>query len=390
MHVTLVLTHECNLACTYCYAGEKFRRDMDWDTVSRSLDLLFAAPRGFRDAPLDLGFFGGEPLICFDMLERAAMDAQARAARDGRTLRLAVTTNGTLIDDAVAARLRELGVQVTLSIDGCREAHEATRPQRGGRSSFDDVLRGAEAMKRAGLPLRVIAVVSPENVRWLGESVRFLAAQGATEIILNPAFEGAWSDDDLVVWEAGLVAAAEVYAAAIRAGRPIAMPTFDNKLLAAAKGGLASCDTCGAGDRELAVSPQGNLYPCARMVGEDRDPRLVIGTLDSGVLPARTAEFVQGPLDPACGECAERWRCGASCACANLAETGTTHLPGGTQCWYEQASARIADATGRTLLDEGDATFLAWTYGRVATAAKAAAQAATIERKRRLPVVAGA
>ena len=192
--------------------------------------------------------------------------------------------------------------------------------------------------------------------------------------------------------------AAEVYADCMRQGRPVAMPTFDNKLLAAAKGGLASCDTCSAGEREVAVAPSGNLYPCARMVGEDRDGRLVIGHLDGGVETARVQAIPRGPSDPACDTCAEKWRCGASCACANLAETGTTNVPGGVQCWYEQASARIADAVGLRLIEERNETFLGWTYGRVASAADAVkaftARAAeepgsAVKRVRRLPLVQG-
>jgi uncharacterized protein len=401
MHVTLVLTHECNLACTYCYAGEKFRKDMDWDTAVRAMELALNAPRKRYpwqddDAPVDIGFFGGEPLIAWETLVRACEYARARAKELGRTLRLAVTTNGTLLTPERARVLRELGVEVTLSLDGVREAHEVTRPQRGGRSSFDDVLQGAHHLLDAGGHLDVIAVVAPQNVAHLGDSVRFLADLGARQIILNPCFEEAWSDEQLALWEKGLRDAAEVYADAMRRGRALAMPTFDNKLLAAAKGGLASCDTCGSGERELAVAPSGNLYPCARMVGEDRDHTLVLGTLDTGVIAAKSLGQPKGPADPACETCAEKWRCGASCACANLAETGTTHLPGGTQCWYEQATARIADEVGARLLEERDATFIAWIYGRVHDAAEAlrARQTASetpephgVRRLRRLPVV---
>ena len=401
MHVTLVLTHECNLACSYCYTGEKFRRDMDWETAMASLDLAFREHRPrvpwatHDETPVDVGFFGGEPLICWDMLVRVSEEARARAAREGRRLRLAVTTNGTLVTKARAEKLRELGVEVTLSLDGSRSAHDATRPQKGGRSSFDDVVAGAEALKAAGLPLEVIAVVAPQNVAWLGESVRFLVDLGARNVILNPCFEETWSDDALALWERGMAEAAEVYADCMRKGRPVAMPTFDNKLLAAAKGGLASCDTCGSGTTEVAVAPSGNLYGCARQVGEDRDPKLVIGHLDRGIDTSRTGNMLRGPADPACETCEEKWRCGASCACANLAETGTTHLPGGTQCWYEQASARIADSVGLKLLDERDATFIAWTYGRVQAAAdavKARMEAvqpptASVKRVRKLPIV---
>jgi len=405
MHVTLVLTHECNLACSYCYTGEKFRRDMDWETAKRSVDLAFAEHRprvpwaDVDETPVDVGFFGGEPLICWDMLVRVSLYAKERAARENRRLRLAVTTNGTLVTPERAAKLKELEVDVTLSLDGGRAAHEATRPQKGGRSSFDAVMAGARNLTAAGHALEIIAVVAPQNVQHLGDTARTLVDLGARNVIFNPCFEETWSDEALGVWEQGLRDAAEVYADCMRRGKPVAMPTFDNKLLAAAKGGLASCDSCGSGVHEVAVAPSGNLYGCARQVGEDRDPKLVIGTLDLGINQARVGGMLRGPADPACESCAEKWRCGASCQCANLAETGTTHLPGGTQCWYEQASARVADAVGLQLLEERNETFIGWTYGRVHAAAEAvrerleattaAAPERGVKRVRRLPLLTG-
>jgi uncharacterized protein len=386
MHTTLVLTHDCNLACTYCYTGEKFRRAMDDETARAGLDFAF---KGFGD--VDLGFFGGEPLLRFEQLVSLATMARVRASQEGRALRLSVTTNGTLLTPERVAVLRALDVQITLSLDGVREAHDATRPMRGGRSSFDAVVRGARALLDAGLALDVIAVVAPANVRWLGETVRFVAELGARQIVLNPCFEETWSDDDLAAWDRGMHEAAEVYASRMRAGRPLAMPTFDNKLLAAVKGGLASCDTCSAGDREIAVAPSGNLYPCARLVNEDRDHRWVVGHVTSGIDRSVVDAIPRGPSDPACDACAEKWRCGASCMCANLAETSTPNVPGGVQCWYEQASAAIADAVGHTLLEERCETFLSWTYGRVAHAAAQDEQSrASVRRVRRLPVLRGA
>lgn len=392
MHLTLVLTHDCNLACTYCYTGEKYRLAMDWDIAQRAVDFAFTG-----QGDVEIGFFGGEPLMAFDMLLRVCEYAQGRSRTEGRRVRFALTTNGTLLTAERAHTLAALGVEVTLSLDGVREAHEATRPRRTGRSSFDATLRAAQRILEAGMPLEVIAVVATGNVRYLGQSVRFLADLGARQITLNPCFEEAWSDEQLALWEQGLIDAAAVYAERMRAGRPLAMPTFDNKLLAAAKGGLAACDGCSAGERELAVAPSGNLYGCARMVGEDRDDALVIGHLDTGVVPALVrARLPRGQNDPACDACAERWRCGAYCACANRAETGRTDTPGGTQCWYEQATARVADAVGAALLDEHCQAFIAWIYGRVAAAAAEVERARArrvqhasthVPRVRRLPVV---
>jgi uncharacterized protein len=390
MHTTLVLTHDCNLACTYCYAGAKERRVMPDHVAAAGIDLAF---QGF--GPVDLGFFGGEPLLRFDQLVAIAHHARSRAEREGRAITLSVTTNGTLLTRERVEVLRELGVRITLSIDGNREAHDATRPTRNGRSSFDATVRGARGLIDAGLPLEVIAVVAPANVRHLGETVRVLGELGARQIVLNPCFEESWSDDDLAAWERGMREAAQVYAAAMRAGRAIAMPTFDNKILAAAKGGLSACDTCSAGEREIAVAPSGNLYPCARLVNEDRDTRWVIGDVRGGVVRRTVEAIPRGPSDSACDTCAERWRCGASCMCANLAETNTPNMPGGVQCWYEQTSAAIADEIGHVLLEERCAAFLAWTYGRVAAAASEAsreenAKPSSVRRVRRLPVLRGA
>jgi len=388
MNTTLVLTHDCNLACTYCYAGEKFRASMDERTVRAGLDLAFRRARG----DVDLGFFGGEPLLEWDLLERACVTATERAVREGRSLRLQVTTNGTLLTPERARRLCALNVEVALSIDGTRAAHDATRPKRGGQSSYDATVKAARMLRETGHSLIVIAVVAPANVRELGASVRTLVALGADRILLNPCFEAVWTDDDLAAWELGLREAADVYADRMRAGHPVAMPTFDNKLLAAVKGGLASCDSCGAGERELAIAPSGNLYPCARQVGEDRDHRWVVGHVSTGVDRARVAAIPRGPAHRECDECPERWRCGAGCMCANLAETGEADVPGGVQCWHEQITASVADAVGHALLAEQCSAFLEWTYARVARAPtfvenEELDDALTTSARRHLPVL---
>ncbi len=140
MDVTLVLTHDCNLGCGYCYAGAKFNKRMSPEVAEKSLDLAFS-----DDAEeVQISFFGGEPLLCWDALVANAEEARRRAARAGKSLKMSVTTNGTLLTDARAQKLEELGVYVGLSIDGIREAHDAGRPKMGG--GFE--LRGRRAGAR--------------------------------------------------------------------------------------------------------------------------------------------------------------------------------------------------------------------------------------------------
>jgi uncharacterized protein len=356
--LTLVVTHACNLACGYCYMGEHHRTSMSEEIARRGLDLAFE-----HGGPIDVSFFGGEPLLERELLVAAATRARSLGERAGVDVRLQMTTNGTLLTSDVLAELEALDVQITLSFDGDRAAHESGRPRVGGRSSFEAVLRAAELLSKSRRGLDVIAVVTPENVAHLGASVRFLVDLGAQRVTLSPAFNQPFDEAAFVAWERGLAEVAALWREARAAGRGLEIPTFDRKVLAAAHGGLSDTERCSVGTRNVAIAPSGNLYACERMVGDDRDSRFVIGTVWSGVDRTRRDAQRRGPLDPECSDCPEHFRCGASCACANFAETGTTDVPGPTQCWHEQTTARLADETATSLVNAANGSFAAWAYG---------------------------
>lgn len=138
MDVSLILTHRCNLACGYCYAGEHHKTDIDEDVLRRGVELLFSdgAPHA------QLSFFGGEPFLAFETMQRATLLAEAKAQALGRDLTLQCTTNGTLLKAEHVEFIRTHGVRVTVSIDGIREAHDQNRPCAGGKPSFDQVRAG--------------------------------------------------------------------------------------------------------------------------------------------------------------------------------------------------------------------------------------------------------
>jgi len=360
MDVSLVLTHDCNLGCTYCFAGEKFRKRMSDEVMRRALDLAFS-----DDADkIQLSFFGGEPTLEWEMMVRATDEATARARSCGKKLVLTVTTNGTLLDDERARFLVERDFFVGLSIDGIRHAHDATRPTRGNKSSFVDTERGLDLLLAHDAWLETISVVDPANVRFLGDSVRWLVEKGVPRIALNPNFSAEWSDDDLRVWERGYREAGDLYVARARAGRPVYINVIEDKLITHVKGGYAAEDRCAMGHGAVAVAPSGNLYPCERMVEEDRDHELVIGDVfrgvDHGRLMCQTAQ--QGPVNDECGGCGVKERCMSFCACANRAETGSIGIAGGVQCWHEQMVLRVADEAGTKLWRAKDRYFLARVY----------------------------
>src|SRR5262245_18767579 len=119
MDVTLVLTHDCNLGCDYCFAGLKSRRIMTDEVLARALELAFSD----GSARVQLALFGGEPLLEWHQLVRAVELARTQAALTNTELAISVTTNGTLVDDERARFLVDNDVFVAVSIDGNRAAH---------------------------------------------------------------------------------------------------------------------------------------------------------------------------------------------------------------------------------------------------------------------------
>lgn len=369
MDVSLVLTHDCNLGCGYCYTGAKFRKRMARETATKGLDLAFSNERAGGE--IQLSYFGGEPTLEMDLLLDVAREARARAEKSGVRLVQTVTTNGTLLDAKSLAALYELDVYIALSVDGTREAHDVNRPRMGGGSSFDEVERGLKLLLDAARPFETISVVTPHSARFLGESARWLFDVGVPRVSLNPCYEAAWDDASLEAWEKGLRGVADAMASWMRRGRTVSVSTFDNKILAALKGGMGCEDKCKLGDGFVAVSPEGHLYPCERLVAEDDKAEDRVGHVDTGVQMKRVEKLRPDILEDKhaineeCTTCTERFRCGASCACANRAETGNMQIAGGVQCWHEKTSARIADEMAEALFAELNPTFLAWYYGRM-------------------------
>jgi uncharacterized protein len=402
MDLTFVLTHDCNLGCSYCYAGRKFRKSMSREVRDQALDLAFSDVKSGQT--LRLCYFGGEPTLEWDLLVETASLACSRAKRANIELEQSMTTNGTLLTKERVHTLAELGVFVGFSIDGTRAAHDAERPHMGGKSSFDDVRTGLQHVLAQGLPFETISVVTPASAPLLGQSVAFLFELGVPRVTVNMAYEAAWTDASLEHIKQGLVASAQVVADHFRAGRIVSFALFDNKI--ALRGNRRKA-TCAVGEGAVAVAPSGNVYPCERMVAEDEVTTYVIGHVSTGLaapkmrthrdaLPLR--EYAQAPTSPKeaehhstndeCGDCSERGRCSAYCACANLAETGNIGVAGGVQCMFERVLMEVSDALFEVMASEQNAAFaewfrLDWSHERAALHAKQPAHA--LERTEHAP-----
>ncbi len=332
--LTLVLTHACDLACTYCSAGPKDSRRLDERTGRRAIERAVASRR--EGGRLELGFFGGEPLLEWPLARRLLAFARERAPVDA-----ALTTNGTHLDDRVARELVEDDVDVTLSIDGLSEVHDAERRFAGGRGSHAVAMAAFDRLAALGRKPRVLSVVRPRNVGRLAEGVRSLVDAGATVLQPSLDYHARWTLDDVGRLEDAVFALGQLYAERFP---DLSIGWLDTKV-ALLGGLLAAPIACGFGRGEVAVAPSGRIYPCERLVRDDRDTRFVIGHVNESEDPFRDHAASCAPGDASCGGCAARPLCSSACACANLARTATVDRPDGLVCALEQACLAAARRT---------------------------------------------
>lgn len=332
MDVALILTHRCNFACGYCYAGEHHKTDIEPGVLERAVDLLFSD--GADSA--QLSFFGGEPFLAFDAMKRASALAQAKAKETGKHLVLQCTTNGSLIDEEHVRFVLETGMRVTVSIDGVREAHDKNRPCAGGRASFDQAYEGLRKLLDAGAACDAMMVITPQTAEHTYLSVSFLWSEGVRTVRANVALGAAvpWTKSDRAELREQLVSIGwELLARKLR-GEDGTFEPFEREIKAHASGGTAAAPP----RAKIVVATGGNLYACAPMVGDDRASEACIGHLDLGA--EKIAELVRAE-GVSCGK-------GGACECAAFLETGDRKTPGQMGRWYgavcAQIGATIADA----------------------------------------------
>jgi len=138
----LHLAHACNLRCRYCFAGQGSfggpEELMSADTGRKAIDLLIAHSGGRKR--LEIDFFGGEPLLNFDVLKELVNYGRRRGSENGKEFNFTVTTNAVLLNEEITGYLNNHGINVVLSLDGRQEVHDAMRPAPGERGSYDDIL----------------------------------------------------------------------------------------------------------------------------------------------------------------------------------------------------------------------------------------------------------
>lgn len=363
MELCLVVDHACNLRCRYCYMGDKRSAPMSREVSRKAAELALAS----NDDWLSVTLFGGEPLLRTDGLQtvQQAVNAALRAHAKPVQLRWLLDTNATLLDAASATWLAAQGnCRVFVSLDGIAAAHDTHRLDLAGQPTHARVLRGIEHLRARNIPFDVIAVVSPETVSCLGQSLAFLLTTGAAAIRLQANLRARWNETDLVRFEQSACEAAQLWVNEFRQGRAPVVEPYHTKVLTHLVGGERLPCRCQLATREFAVAPSGRIYPCAEMVGADNRHELTIGHVDTGFDDAALARLRQLTQNvwATCEHCALYQRCMSGCGCAQLASTGQLGQVNAAFCRIEAAWIDAADQAAAALFDQQCPTFLEYFY----------------------------
>src|SRR4051812_7088947 len=335
--LTLMVNHACNLRCDYCYTGAKFSSPMSQQIGVASIDRAFASliPGG----QLDLSFFGGEPLLESTRILDWMTHARTYADASSKRVRFNVTTNGTITHSAAWQVMMADDMDVAVSFDGNPEIHNRHRRDAKGRGSANLVEATLRQLVDSGKDFGVISVVRPDNLEALADGLAYLHALAVRHVDVSLDLWTPWNRGDGQRLEQFISRAADLW----RQWLPdFSLNWFDAKVRDLASLPMTEESTrCGFGAGEIAVAPSGRLYPCERLIGEDRpdQPLRLTGHALEG---DDFLTYAPAPLErhASCSTCAMASACDTICRCSNFVRTGDVNRPDGLLCILNKATAR--------------------------------------------------
>ena len=317
----LHIAHDCNLACRYCFAeeGEYHGRRalMSFEVGKQALDFLIANSGNRRN--LEVDFFGGEPLMNWQVVKDLVKYGREQEKKHGKNFRFTLTTNGVLLDDEVMEFCNREMANVVLSIDGRKEVHDFMRPFRKGKGSYDLIVpkfrKFAESRNQDKYYVR--GTFTRHNLDF-AKDVLHLADLGFKQISVEPVV--ALPEEEYALREEDIPQICEEYdrlaAEMIKRHREGKEFNFFHFMIDLTGGPCVykRLSGCGSGTEYLAVTPWGDFYPCHQFVGEEA---FLMGNVFDGLKASELQEEFKGCnvyAKEKCSNCFAKFYCSGGCA----------------------------------------------------------------------------
>ena len=349
----LNVVHDCNLRCKYCFADEGeykgCRKPMSAEVGKRAIDYVLENSGNIKNIEVDL--FGGEPLMVFDTIKEIVDYAKEKDKLYNKNIRFTMTTNATLLNDEIIDYIDKNMGNIILSIDGRKEVNDTVRIRVDGSGCYDRILPNIKKMVDRRDPSKQYyarGTFTRENTDFF-EDVMALANEGFSEISIEPVVLpdshnlSIRSEDLPKIYEQYDMLYKEMLRRAENNDNPFKFYHFNIDL----NGGpcvYKRIAGCGAGHEYVAITPDGDIYPCHQFVGNEE---FLLGNINSGIKNKNLSkDFKNAHIynKPKCKECWARFYCSGGCQANNFNFNGDIHVPYEIGCEMQKKRIECAIA----------------------------------------------
>ena len=361
--ICLHVAHDCNLRCKYCFAdtGEfhGHRSIMSAEVGKKAIDFVIANSGARKNIEID--YFGGEPLMNFQVVKEVTEYAKEQGKKHGKNFRFTVTTNGLLLNDKVKEYINENMSNVVLSLDGRKETNDRMRFRVDGSGSYDAIVPKfidlAESRGQDNYYVR--GTFTAHNLEF-SKDVLHMADLGFKQTSVEPVVapyteEYALTEEHIPVVFAEYEKLAEEYVKRRREGKGF---NFFHFMVDLEQGPcvIKRLSGCGAGCEYIAVTPEGDIYPCHQLVGNTdfKMGNVLDGTMDKDIMS--TFENSNIYTKEQCRECFAKFYCSGGCSANAYNFNKDINKPYKLACEFEKKRVECAVAIAALKnLDEAEA-----------------------------------
>ncbi len=340
----LNVAHDCNLRCKYCFASTGsfcgVRKMMDFDTAKKAIDLLIKLSKNRRN--LEVDFFGGEPLMNFEVVKQTVEYARSIEKQYNKNFRFTITTNGLLLDEAKQDYINKEMQNCVLSLDGRKNINDNLRKCVNGDGCYDIITPNYQSFvqKRGDKEYYVRGTYTKHNLDF-DKDVLHLYDLGFDQISVEPVTGP--DEDEYAITEKNLEEIEKSYTRLMdtmierkKTGKDNF--NFFHFMLDLEQGPCAikRIRGCGAGNEYVAVTPDGEIYPCHQFVGNQD---YLMGSVEQGIQNKElNNKFANANLlnKPECNKCWAKFYCSGGCNANNFNMNKDMLVPHKLSCELEK------------------------------------------------------
>lgn len=346
----LHVAHDCNMRCKYCFASTgdfgTGRKIMDFDVARKAID--FVIQKSGTRKNIEIDFFGGEPLMSFDTVKKTVQYAREKEKTTGKKFRFTITTNGIALDDEITDYINANMDNVVLSLDGRKEVNDNMRPTVNGKGSYDYILPKFKKLVDERSKERdyyVRGTFTNQNLDFC-EDIRHIADLGFDQLSVEPVtlekdIPYALKEEDLPIIFEQYEKLCDLMLEKDKQGKPF---NFFHFMVDLNQGPcvIKRLRGCGAGYEYVAITPDGDIYPCHQFVGNEKykQGNVLEGTFNEDI--AKEFASMNVYTREKCGECWAKFYCSGGCSAANNTANQNLNEPYEMGCEMERKRLECA------------------------------------------------